>query len=152
MELLDILVFCHVAGAVSWVGGNSIIQVLGSRVIKTGTGNEIQKFVTDLVYLTPRWFIPVGIWTVAFGAASVIEAGYSFGDSWISMGLTMFIVSFVMGIAYLGPQAERIAKIGESEGFQSEAYVANVRKFLLASRIELGLLWLTVFVMVVKPG
>jgi hypothetical protein len=31
-------------------------------------------------------------------------------------------------------------------------YGENVKKLLLASRIELVLLWLTVFVMVVKPG
>ncbi|MBI2690889.1 MAG: hypothetical protein HYX29_02940 [Solirubrobacterales bacterium] len=52
---------------------------------------------------------------------------------------------------YLGPQTERVAKIGESDGPDSAAYGANVKKLLLASGIELTLLWPTVFVMVSKP-
>lgn len=152
MTTLELLVFAHVAGAIGWVGGDTFIQLLGTRTIKRGTGAEIQSFVGNLVYLTPRWFIPVSIWTVAFGIATVLKADLSFGDAWVSAGLTMFVISFLIGIIYLGPQSERIEKIGESEGPDSEVYSANVGKLLLASRIELVLLWLTVFVMVVKPG
>lgn len=152
MTLLELLVFAHVAGAIGWVGGNTVIQLQGSRTINSGTGDEIQSFVQSLVYLTPRWFIPVSIWTVAFGVAAAVEASISFGDVWISAGLTMFVVSFLIGMLYLGPQSERVEKLGESEGPDSAAYAANVSKLLFASRVELALLWLTVFVMVVKPG
>ena len=53
---------------------------------------------------------------------------------------------------HLGPQSERIKTIGESDGPDSSVYAANVKKLIFASRVELVLLWLTVFVMVVKPG
>jgi hypothetical protein len=152
MTFLDLLVFAHVAGAIAWVGSGSFVQVLGTRTINDGTGDEVQSFVNNIVWLTPRWFIPVSLWTVAFGIATAIKASYSFGDIWITAGLTMFIISFLIGILYLGPQSERIAKIGESDGPESAVYSANVGKLLLASRIELVLLWATVFVMVVKPG
>ncbi|MFY9265714.1 MAG: hypothetical protein WAO61_09860 [Solirubrobacterales bacterium] len=152
MTTLNLLVFAHVAGAIGWVGGNTFLQIQGSRTISHGTGNEIQSLVSNLVYLTPRWFIPVSIWTVAFGIASAINADYSFGNFWITAGLTMFVISFLIGIAYLGPQAERIEKIGDNEGPDSEVYSVSVQKFLLVNRIELALLWATVFVMVVKPG
>jgi uncharacterized membrane protein len=152
MTLLEFFVFAHVAGAVGWVGGNTVIQLQANRTINQGTGAEIQSFVQSLNYLTPRWFIPVGIWTVAFGIAAAIEASYSFGDFWITAGLTMFVVSFLIGMVYLGPQSERVEKLGESEGPDSAAYAESVKKLVFASRIELALLWLTVFVMVVKPG
>lgn len=152
MTLLEFFVFAHVAGAISWVGGDTFVQLLGTRTIKRGSGAEVQTFVESIVFLTPRWFIPVGIWTVAFGIAAAIEASYSFGDFWITAGLTMFVISFLIGIAYLGPQSERIEKLGESDGPDSSVYKENVSKLLFASRIELALLWVTVFVMVIKPG
>lgn len=152
MTLLELLVFAHIAGAIGWVGGNTYIQIEGTRTVNGGTGTEIQSFVQQLVYLTPRWFIPVSIWTVAFGIAAAIEASFSFGDFWITAGLTMFVISFLIGMLYLGPQSERIEKLGESDGPDSAPYAENVKKLIFASRIELALLWLTVFVMVVKPG
>jgi hypothetical protein len=152
MTLLELLVFLHIAGAICWVGSGSFTQLYGVRTIGQGRGPEIQSFIGTLVWLTPRWFIPVSIWTVAFGIAAAIEGSFAFGDAWVSAGLTMFVISFLIGMLYLGPQTERIAAIGESDGPDSAAYGANVKKLLFASRIELTLLWLTVFVMVVKPG
>lgn len=152
MSLLDFFVFAHVAGAICWVGSNTILQLLGKRLLDRGNGGETQNFVGDLVYLTPRWFIPISLWTVAFGIATTIDANLSFGDFWISAGMTMFIVSFLIGLLFLGPQSERVKKIGDEQGPETSAYGEAVAKFLLGSRIELGLLWLTVFVMVVKPG
>jgi hypothetical protein len=152
MSLLELLVFLHVAGAICWVGSGSFTQVYAVRALGHGSGSEVQSFIGTIVWLTPRWFIPVSVWTVAFGVAAAIKGSFEFSDPWITAGLTMFIISFLIGITYLGPQSERIEKIGESEGPDSATYSANVKKLLLASRIELVLLWLTVFVMVVKPG
>lgn len=152
MDTLELLIFAHVAGAVAWVGSGTLIQILGTRAIYQGTGEDSARFIDDVVFLSKRWFIPVGLWTVAFGIATALKASISFGDLWVTVGLTMFVVSFLMGAGYLGPQSERIAKIGESEGVESAAYDANVKRLIVASRIELFLLWATVFVMVIKPG
>src|SRR6476659_6632726 len=108
MTLLELFVFGHVAGAIGWVGSNTFVQLLGTRTINSGSGDEVQSFVESIVFLTPRWFIPVSLWTVAFGIASAIEGSYSFGDFWITAGLTMFVISFLIGLIYLGLQSERI--------------------------------------------
>ena len=71
---------------------------------------------TSLVCLTPRFFIPVSLATVAFGDRRRDRGLVSFGDSWITAGLTMFVISFLIGMAYLGPQSERSTKLGESDG------------------------------------
>jgi len=152
MTTYDVLVAAHVVGAVSWVGGNTLLQITGTRVAKRHNPDELEGFVGDLNYLTPRWFIPVSLWTVVFGIAATIEGPWGFGDPWISAGLTMFVISFLIGAAYLGPNSEKLAKIGESEGVASEAYTTQLGKILFASRIELVLLWVIVIVMVLKPG
>lgn len=152
MTTYDVLVAAHVVGAVSWVGGNTLLQITGSRVIKRQNSDEMEGFVSDINWLAPRWFIPVSLWTVAFGIAAAIDGPWSFGDFWITAGLTMFIISFLLGAAYVGPNTEKLAKIGETEGVASGPYLAQLGKILFAARVELALLWLTVLVMVIKPG
>jgi hypothetical protein len=64
----------------------------------------------------------------------------------------MFIISFLIGITFLAPQTAKLVAIGESDGISSPPYTEKLSKILFASRIELALLWLTVLVMVMKPG
>lgn len=152
MTTYDLIVAGHVVGAVSWVGGNTYIQLSASRIINRHNGFELQGFASDLTWLAPRWFIPISLWTVAFGIAAAIDGPWSFGDPWISAGLTMFIISFLIGVAFLSPQTEKLEKIGENDGVDSQAYEDKLKKIVFASRIELVLLWATVLVMVLKPG
>jgi hypothetical protein len=152
MTTYDAIVAAHVVGAVSWVGGNTYIQISGTRIIKRNKSDELEGFVGDLDYLAPRWFIPISLWTVAFGIAAAIDGPWKFSDPWIDAGLTMFIISFLIGIAFLAPQTAQLVEIGETDGISSPPYTEKLGKILLASRIELALLWLTVLVMVLKPG
>jgi hypothetical protein len=148
----DLLVAAHVAGAIGWVGGNTYLQIAGRRILNRHKADEMQGFVGDLAWLGPRWFIPVSLWTIIFGVAAAIDGPWGFGDPWISAGLTMFVISFLIGATYLGPQTEKLVVIGEEQGVDSPAYTEKIGKILFASRIELILLWVIVFMMVTKPG
>jgi hypothetical protein len=152
MTAYDIYVFVHVAGAVTWVGGNTITQINGRRIVGRNNPIELQGFIKDLVWLTPRFFIPISLLTVAFGIIAVLKGPWEFSDPFVSAGMAMFIVSFLIGIAYLGPQTAKLDALAEAGEADSPAYTKIVGAILLASAIELALLWATVFVMVVKPG
>lgn len=152
MTAYDIYVFIHIAGAVTWVGGNTITQLNGRRIVGRGNPVEVQGFIKDLVWLTPRFFIPISLTTVAFGIIAVLKGPWEFSDPWVSAGMTMFIVSFLIGIGYLGPQTAKLDKLTEAGEAESPAYTKIVSAILVAAAIELALLWATVFVMVVKPG
>lgn len=152
MEAYDVYVTIHVIGAVAWVGGNTMTQLTSRRMLKRNRPEELESFIGDLVYLTPRFFIPISLLTVAFGAVSVWKGPFEFSDPWVSAGLTMFVVSFLIGILYLGPTTDKMDKISAEGGTGSEPWIAKLNGVILASRIELALLWLTVIVMVMKPG
>ncbi len=66
----------------------------------------------------------------------------------------MFVISFIIGAGYLGPQTGKLlAQIVEAEEFGSPGVQREVRaRCSWSRRIELLLLWATVVVMVVKPG
>ncbi|MGH2907015.1 MAG: DUF2269 family protein [Solirubrobacterales bacterium] len=152
MTAYDLYVTIHVSGAVAWVGGNTVTQINGRRIVARNNAAELQPFVSDLVWLTPRFFIPISLLTVAFGAISVWQGPWSFSDPWVDTGLTMFVISFLIGIAMLSPTAEQLEQLAGDDKADSPEYTKKVSFLLLWSAIELVLLWATVFVMVLKPG
>ena len=68
------------------------------------------------------------------------------------LALIAFGLSFVTGIAFLGPESKRIAVAIDAHGADSPEAVARIRRILLVSRIELVILVLIVFDTVLKPG
>jgi hypothetical protein len=68
------------------------------------------------------------------------------------LALIGFGLSFVTGIAFLGPGSKRIADAIESQGPESPEVARRINRVLLVSRTELLILVLLVFDMVLKPG
>lgn len=152
MTTYDAIVAGHVVGAVAWVGSGTFTHILGQRILNRDNGEEMTTFLEDIAALGTRWFIPVALWTVAFGVAAAIDGPWKFSAPWIDAGLTMFVISFLIGALYLGPQSERLAETAKAEGADSAAFKDGLRRYMMIARSETALLWLTVLVMVIKPG
>lgn len=152
MDTYEIFLLFHIAGAICWVGADTYLFISSRRVLARDDGNEIRGFMSDVSYLGPRFFIPVSLVTVVFGILTVIEGPWGFDEPWISAGLTMFVISFLMGAGYVKPRVEKLDAMGEAGDVAAPEYRTLVGKVLLASRIELVLLWAIVAVMVIKPG
>jgi hypothetical protein len=152
MQTYDVYVTIHVIGAVAWVGGNTMSTLTSRRVLARNNPEELETFIEDIDYLAPRFFIPISLLTVVFGIVSVWKGPYEFSDPWVGAGLTMFIISFLIGITFLAPQVKKITAAWAAGEGSSAAYLNRVKNVILASRIELVLLWLTVIVMVMKPS
>ena len=69
----------------------------------------------------------------------------------ISVGLLVWLVSFVAGVAYLGPSSGKIKAEMQEGGTtpRAQELIGNVLRY---SRIELVLLWIVVFMMLGKLG
>ncbi|MBI5310669.1 MAG: hypothetical protein HZB14_06540 [Actinobacteria bacterium] len=149
----DLYLTLHVIGAVAWVGASTLFHITGRRVVAANDQQSLRQFFRDGEYFSTRYFIPVALLTVAMGVALVLSDKYlEFSDPFVSMGLTMFIVSFVMGAGFLGPQTGKLLKRLDAGEFETPAVQSQVKRVLTVSSIELLLLWATVVVMVVKPG
>lgn len=152
MTLYEFFLTVHVIGAVSWVGGSTLLQILGTRTLAENKPDETRVFVANASYLGPRFFIPISLLTILFGVLTVIEGDISFGELWVSAGLTMFIISFLLGAAVVGPSLDKLVAMDEKGELGSTTYTQTVGRVLITSRIELVLLWAIVILMVVKPG
>lgn len=151
MSLYEFFMTIHVVGAICWVGGGTVLQILGTRTLGSNQPEQTRDFVANTSYLGPRFFIPISLVTIAFGVLTVIEGDISFGEIWVSAGLTMFVISFILGAGFVGPTLDKLREMGESGELGSTTYQQMIGRVMLVSRIELVLLWAIVVLMIVKP-
>jgi hypothetical protein len=77
---------------------------------------------------------------------------WSFGQLWISISLTLWLLSFLAGLFYLGPKSKTLAELFEREGPTSPEGVALRSRLFLISRTELVFFVIIIALMVFKPG
>jgi uncharacterized membrane protein len=151
VTLYEFLLFVHIAFAVIWVGGAVIFQFLALPVLASGDPIRLAQFAGDTGRTGNLVFTPAALGAVLVGFALVWEAEFwSLGDDWIVIGLLLFAVTFLTGVAFLGPESGRIKKLIEAEG--PAAAQARIRRLLILSRLDLVVLFLIIFDMSVKPS
>ena len=77
---------------------------------------------------------------------------WEFSQTWITLGLAMFLASAITGAAFLGPEAGRVSNLGTERGAADPEVQRRIARALWISRIELVLLVAVIFDMVIKPG
>jgi uncharacterized membrane protein len=150
--MYEFLLTLHVLAAVIWVGGGVAMHILGRRTLKRGDNDEILAFSKEVNLVGLRLYAPVSLILLVAGILLVDEAGYDFDQLWISLGFLGWIVSFVVGVGYYGPQDKRLHALVAADGPTAPGVVANVRQALLVNSIEILILVLVVVVMTTKPG
>jgi uncharacterized membrane protein len=141
----------HVITAVIWVGGATMIQAYAFRILRTGDGKRQADFAKDTEVVGMRLFLPASLILVIAAIAMMVNLDWSWSQNWIILGLIAFILSFVLGAGFLGPEGGRIAELIEQQGPDSPAVQARIRRILTISRCELIVLLTVVVNMVVKP-
>jgi uncharacterized membrane protein len=135
VTLYEFLLFLHIAFAVIWIGGAVLIQFLALPVLAGGDAARLAQFAGDAGRIGNL------VWESEF---------WSLGDDWIVIGLVLFAVTFITGVAFLGPESGRIKKLIEAEG--PAAAQERIRRLLILSRLDLVVLFLIIFDMSVKPS
>ena len=149
--MYEVLLYVHIVCAVIWVGGGFFAQLLAFRVQRSTDPNELPRFGRNVEFLGMRVFLPASILLFIAGAAMVAQR-WSFGDLWVSVSMTLWLLSALAGALYIGPRTKRIAELFEAEGPSSTAARSLLDKVFLVSRIELVSFALIIALMVFKPG
>jgi uncharacterized membrane protein len=147
----EFFLFLHISMAVIWVGGGFFLQILALRVMGTRDDARIAAFAGDAEVLGMRVFAPSSALLLLTGIGLILNGDWSWSEPFISIGLVIWLISFVAGIAYLGPTSGKIKTEISANGMSARAQEL-IRNTLRYSRIELVLLWIVIFMMVVKLG
>lgn len=149
MSRQEIYLFVHIVAAVLWVGGGTLLTVMGSRAIAADDRERTKVVVQEASVLAKRLFIPSSLVVLVMGILLIADGPWEM-DLWVVLGLIGLIGTAVTGAAVLGPRAERIAELIGKDGYTDDAD-AESRKLLTLARIDTVVLFLVIADMVLKP-
>ncbi len=150
MTLYEILLFVHILGAAVWVGGSIMLGFISNRVERSGDAAYRARFaqsagvVGPVVGVSALLLLASGIWMVFESPAIELT------QTWVWLGLAMFLLSAIVGAAYFGPASNKT--VAALEGGQVEEADRRAKTFNLVSRLDTLLLLVVVGLMVFKPG
>jgi uncharacterized membrane protein len=148
----EFLLFVHIAAAVIWVGGATIIQVYALRIMRASDPMRIADFGHDVEWVANRTLLPSSALAFVSGLWLVIDSDFwGFGEDWIVIGLILFAITFLAGALYFGPETGRLGKLAESEGPTSPVFQVRLQRQLALTRADLMVLFLIIFDMATKP-
>jgi uncharacterized membrane protein len=152
LDAYTVLKFFHVLAAITWVGSVIFIQVYASMAIRAGDPVEIATFAKRVSLLGVRMILPTSVLLLALGVWLVVDSPWNFSDTWIELALLGFLVTFLTGALFIGPESRRVGDLVDAEGAASPEAQRRIRRIFLVSRADLVVLVLIVLDMVVKPG
>jgi uncharacterized membrane protein len=150
--MYEFLLTVHVLAAAIWVGGGVVMHIIGRRALASGDGQKIHDTSKEINTIAPRLYAPLSLILLIAGIFLVNEAGYEFSQLWVILGLVAWLFSFVVGIAYYGPQDKKLQAIVAEKGPTDPGVAGNIRMALNVNAVELAVLLLVIVDMTVKPG
>jgi uncharacterized membrane protein len=149
----NLLKFLHISGSVAWVGTGFAAQVLVARVMRANDPPRLAALAKDIGWMGKTILAPLSGTVALLGIVIVIYAPqWSFGDTWILIGILGFLVTAITGSVFLGPESERLGKLVEESGPDAPGVQERISRILMISRVDLVVLFLVIADMVFKPG
>jgi uncharacterized membrane protein len=147
----ELLLSLHIVAAIIWLGAAFMLDLLVYRAEKARDRARELSMYADMEWLANRVFIPSALAVLLFGVLLVIAGPWTFGSLWIILGLTGYGASFLVGVLYFKPEGERIGSLVERHGLHHPELDRRLHRVGVVSRMEIGILFLVVGVMAVKP-
>src|SRR5919199_4763417 len=118
----------HVLAAVIWVGGAAMVQLYALRALASDDPVRLATFAKDTESLGLRTFTPASLVLVLAGGYLVHDAGWGWSTTWVLLGILVWIASFLVGIAFLGPESGRIGRLIEERGPEAGEVQARIKR------------------------
>ncbi|MGW4528712.1 hypothetical protein [Amycolatopsis sp. NPDC004378] len=136
----QVLVLALGASLVLWVGGAVSGQVLLARLLDHDHDSaETFAYLRRLLWIIPRFYVPVGVVAAASGAALAARTGTSFADPHVWIPLALYLATAVLGAAVSAPGYVRILRDAEPLSADHEAFLRRLVPLSWVNRVELCL-------------
>ena len=93
-----------------------MITVLVWRANRAKDTMQLLQLGKQAEWLSTRVFVPSSLVVLAMGIVLMHKGGWGYDHFWTLFGLIGWCVSFVVGAAFLGPQAGKLGKLMETHG------------------------------------
>lgn len=149
MDLYPLLKLTHVAAAILWVGGASVLTLLVTLLMRRGDDRATMAGVSYVALLGQRVFAPTGMLAILSGLSLAWLGGW-FPAAWTLIAVAIVAGTFVLGAAILGPACERAVATWAAGDLP--AAMGQGRRVLRLVALDLGAQWSIIALMVLKPG
>ncbi|MEX1279959.1 MAG: DUF2269 family protein [Acidimicrobiia bacterium] len=113
MNITDLALWLHIVAASAWLGGN-LVQLMMPGLLASGGPPVMLAFGRASLVLGRIFFTPAAILTLLTGIWLVIDIGYSWGATFVSIGFAAVIVISVVSMGFLVPNGRRMVSAMES--------------------------------------
>lgn len=141
----------HVVSAVLWVGGGAAITILALKAQRTKDDAGLVQIAKQAEYLAMRLFVPASLVVGVMGFVLMHKGQWGYDHFWSLFALAGWIASFVVGMAFLGPETGRLAKLMDEKGPDHPETIARVNRIVAVARTDVVLIALIAADMVAKP-
>lgn len=153
MNLVIWLKFAHILGAIIWIGGGVMLNLIGVRVRQSKDPHYIREFSRTLSYIGLRVLMPAVLAVLVFGFwLMLITPTWRFTQLWILLALGAFVLSFLIGAVYLSRIALSLDRLTANADFDLKAARMLLSRWIVGYQIVLLILLFAVWDMVFKPG
>ena len=151
MTSYELWLFLHLSGAIVWIGGATVAQVFGILAQRTGDPAQSAAFGRSMAFIGPKVFMPASLVVLVTGALLTEDGNWDWSEPFVWLGILGWLLVAVIAFAYLTRAMGQVGARLAAEG-PSPEIGAEVRKLVVLARVLILVLFVIVFVMVVKPG
>lgn len=151
MSWYELWLFLHVVGAILWAGGAVAVQAFGILAKRSGDPAQTAVLGRNTAWMATRVFMPASALVLASGVLLTEEGNWSWSEPFVLLGLVGWALVAGAGFGYVGPRMRELGTRMASEG-PSPELVAGVGRLVVLARLLVLVLFVVVFLMVVKLG
>lgn len=150
MELRDVLLILHIAGAGAWLGANIVQALAPSLAAKQGPAAHAGWFHVA-AKLSSRLYMPAAILILVTGIWMVLLSdAYGFGTLFVTIGFGMIIIGALLGVLVFDRGSEKAATA--IEGGDEAAIRSATGRLAGFGVLDTVLLLFTITAMVLRLG
>ena len=148
MDLREVLLVFHIAGAGVWLGTN-VVQAVVPRMLARHGVEAASGWYRVAAKLGNRVYVPASIVILITGIFLVLDADeYGFGTRFVTVGFAMIVVGAVLGVVVFEKGSELAAQAIEST--DQGRIRASVSRLAAFGALDTLLLLLTITAMVTR--
>lgn len=123
-----------------WVGGAVSGQIVLARLLDGQRPDEVTRYLRQLLWLIPRFYVPLGLLAVGIGCYLVATGPAAFSDPAVYVPLALYAVTSVAGSGISAPGYVRLLRrLARDEDIAAPANRRTLLGLAWLNRVELTL-------------
>ena len=143
----NVILWLHIGAAGTWLGAN-MFQVVGGPIIRRAGDAAESAWLRTSVELGKRLYPPAAILVLITGIELVRRGAWSYGDTFVLIGIAVVVFGAVTGSALIDPWSKKLIT-----ALETNDETASLRTRLNGiGLLDTALVLFTIYVMVAKLG